>query len=74
MESRASKHHVNSCKHLIYIENHQISLPNVFPLVGEYLQRENFRTSDPLPIAHNHLLVQNIYLAQNYICFSVIQN
>lgn len=75
MGSRALKHHVNVHKLLMYMENNQISLPNIFPLAGEYLWRKTFGTSDTLPIACNHLLVQNIYLAQNNdICFFVVPN
>lgn len=75
MDSRALRHHVKAHKLLMYMENNQISLPNIFPLVGEYLWRETFGTSDTPPIEWSNPLVRNIYLAQNNdICFFVIPN
>lgn len=75
MGSRALRHHVKAHKLLMYMENNEISLPNIFPLVGEYLWRETFGTSDTPPIEWNNPLVKDIYLAQNNdIYFFVIPN
>lgn len=74
MGSRALKHDVNAHELLVYMEKNQISLPNIFPLVGEHLRSKTFWASSPLPVACNYLLVQNIYLAQNNIDFFVIPN